>query len=147
MKKLIALFTLVFLLSGCVGVITLYPDSTTYRAPFAPGTQYTDSAGTLRSAKISTQEDFLREWGEPTCKEADGMNESWTYYRGKEMCGVVLGLIIPIPLILPVCTAEDHITFQGGTATSITIVRPTDWGVMCGLFVNGLHGGSDFCSK
>ena len=121
MKKLITLFILAFLLSGCVGVVALYPDSTTYRAPFAPSTSYTDSGGKLRSTKISTQEAFLREWGEPSHKEVDGENELWTYYCGKEWCGVVLGLVIPIPLVLPVCSAEDRIVFQRGTATSITV--------------------------
>jgi len=59
----------------------------------------------------------------------------------------VLGLIIPIPLFLPVCSAEDRIVFQGGSATSVTVLRTTDGGIMCWLFVNGLHGGPDLCTK
>ncbi len=131
LKKLITLFILAFLLSGCVGVVALYPDSTTYRAPFTPSTSYTDSGGKLRSTKISTQEAFLHEWGEPSYKKVDGENELWTYYRGKEWCGVVLGLIIPIPLVLPVCSAEDRIVFQRGTAASITVLSPSEAGRRC----------------
>jgi hypothetical protein len=147
MKKLITLLILSCLLSGCVGVVALVPETTTYKAPFAPDANYADSVGKLHSIKTSTQAAFLREWGEPSYKKIGADNESWTYDRGTEWCGVVLGLIIPIPLYLPVCSAEDRIVFQGGSATSITVLRPTQRGTMCGLFVNGLHGGPDWCTK
>jgi hypothetical protein len=146
-KRLISAFISISVLSGCVGVIALHPESTTYTAPFARDSSYTDSAGKLRSTGTTTQDAFLREWGPPSSKTLGPDGESWTYQRGKEWCGVILGVIIPVPLVLPVCTAEDKIVFQDGVARSITVSTTTERGVMCGLMVNGLHGGPELCTK
>jgi hypothetical protein len=42
---------------------------------------------------------------------------------------------------------EDRIAFEGDSTVSITTVRQKDGGIMCGLFVNGFHGGPDWCTK
>ena len=142
MWKLIPYIILTFLLSGCVGAMTVFPDSHTTQSPFNRVESYTDSAGTLRSYKISTQADFLLEWGQPSSrKEIDAEHEVWTYYRGKKWCGLVIGLIIAVPLVLPICTAEDRIVFERGTAVSITVKTTDEAGIMCGPLVGGLHNG------
>lgn len=145
LRKLITLLILSIPLSGCVGAVALYTESITYNAPFVTDASYSDSAGKLRSTKTSTQEAFLREWGgedRPAkqfaramstgriTKEKNGAGSDRSYptgfscmFRGRSRC------------------------FLGNAATSITVLRTTERGVMCGLFVNGIHGGHDLCTK
>jgi hypothetical protein len=145
--KSLASCLLATLLAGCVGAVALHPESVTQAPPFQPNRPYTDSTGKLRSANTPTREAVLREWGEPADREVKAGTETWLYNRGRDWCGVVLGLIVPIPLVLPVCSTEDRIVVQGESAVSITTVRTTESGKMCGLFVNGFHGGPDWCTK
>jgi hypothetical protein len=147
MKKILLILFSCTLLSGCVGAVGLYPKSVAYKAPFARNTSYSDSTGELRSTKTSTQEAFLQEWGKPSHKELSADTECWIYHQRNEVCGVVLGVVIPIPLVLPVCSSEDRICFKNGAASSITVRQTTEGGIMCGLFVNGFHGGPDLCTK
>ena len=147
MLKSLALCVLATLLAGCVGVVSLHRESVTQAPPFQQNSSYTDSAGKLRGANTSTREAVLREWGAPSDRQVDGATETWIYNRGKDWCGLVLGVVIPIPLVLPVCSTEDRIVLQGDSVVSITTLRTTESGKMCGLFVNGLHGGPDLCTK
>jgi hypothetical protein len=147
MFKSLAPYLLATLLPGCVGVVALRGESITQAPPFQPNSPYTDSTGKLRSANTPTREAVLREWGEPSDRQVKDGTETWVYNRGKDWCGVVLGVIVPIPLVLPVCSTEDRIVMQGNSVLSITTARTTESGKMCGLFVNGFHGGPDWCTK
>jgi hypothetical protein len=147
MRRLLAIVMLGCLSSGCVGLMALHPEATLYKAPFAREQIYQDSAGKVRSMKTVSREAFLREWGEPLYKDVTADTEIWTYHSKRDWCGLVLGVIVPIPLVLPVCRVEDRVVFKGDAALSIMVSRSTDSGIMCGLFVNGVHGGPDWCRK
>lgn len=135
------------LLSGCVGVLALHPESRTYEAPFTKGTLYSNSAGQLRSTDATTRQAVLREWGEPSGKEIGAGTETWVYNPSNEWCGVVLGLVLPIPLMLPACHTQDRVVLRGDSVVSVTTSGLRQSGIMCGLFVNGLHGGPGFCTQ
>lgn len=64
-----------------------------------------------------TKSDFLESWGEPQSKEVLAGKESWLYAESHRWCGVWLGLlIVPVPIILPVCQTFDKITFDNDLA-------------------------------
>ena len=147
MKRAIAAGVLTLLLSGCVGVLALHPETTRHEAPFAKDKLYQDSAGKVHSTDATTRQAVLRDWGQPSGKEGGADTETWIYNRSNEWCGVVLGLVIPVPLMLPVCSTEDRIVLQGDSLVSVTTYGLKQSGIMCGLFVNGIHGGPGLCTK
>jgi hypothetical protein len=68
---------------------------------------------------MSTKTDFLKDWGEPD--EIISTSEdlqTWVYNK-KLWCGVIPVLILPVPLILPVCDGFDRIDFKGSVATCL----------------------------
>lgn len=73
-----------------------------------------DRIGMLaQTPKASTKADFLKKWGEPDKIISTSENqETWIYERHL-WCGVIPIVIIPIPLVLPVCDGFDRIYFVG----------------------------------
>jgi hypothetical protein len=69
--------------------------------------------------KASTKEEFLKDWGKPDEIITDSENkETWVYKR-KLWCGIMPIIILPIPLILPVCDGFDRIDFTDNVATNL----------------------------
>lgn len=69
--------------------------------------------------KTSTKTEFLREWGKPDeiISTSEEM-ETWIYNK-KLWCGIIPIVILPVPLILPVCDGFDRIDFRDNVATSL----------------------------
>lgn len=58
-----------------------------------------------------TSEELLAHWGKPDNSYKDGFGqEIWRYEFGLRWNGLVIGLIIPIPLVIPV--GHDYIEFD-----------------------------------
>jgi hypothetical protein len=61
---------------------------------------------------------FLNAWGEPKQKIISVNGETWVYEESGRWCGLWLGYVIPIPLVLPVCETFDNVYFEGEVAVS-----------------------------
>lgn len=118
----------VLTLSGCIGLVintpavceneTPHPDvheimMTSQATPLTP-------PFLIRDPRTSfTKADFREVWGEPDEIITTSENiETWVYKR-KLWCGWIPFLIIPVPLILPVCDGYDKIDFQDDIATRL----------------------------
>jgi hypothetical protein len=77
--------------------------------------------------KRSSKEEFIKDWGQPDeIIFASENTETWLYNK-KLWCGVMPVLILPIPLILPVCDGFDRIEFKDNEAVSLH-TRSIVWG-------------------
>lgn len=71
-----------------------------------------------------TKSDFIESWGEPHSIEVSNDKETWNYQESGRWCGLWLGLlIVPVPLVLPVCETYDKITFENNLAVRSTSRR------------------------
>lgn len=96
-------------LSGCIGLIIGYPE---YHPVVEPRPFDTN--------KEATKTDFLKYWGKPDSIVVHPDNaaiETW-HYKRNHWCGIIPVLIVPIPLVLPVCTKDNRIRFDGKIATT-----------------------------
>jgi hypothetical protein len=117
--------------SGCIGMVVLSPEECKNETPrtdindfFADSTPTPPSQISpyflLKTPKLSpTKTDFLKDWGKPDIISTFPDNkETWIYKRNL-WCGVIPALILPIPLILPLCDGFDRIEFIGNEATRL----------------------------
>jgi len=124
-----------FTLSGCFGLAVNSPVECKNETPYTgvhdifgqtaanrerlseTAANMLDSIGMLgQTPKASTKADFLKSWGEPDKIISTSENqETWIYER-LLWCGVIPMVIIPIPLVLPVCDGFDKIYFVGNEA-------------------------------
>lgn len=95
---------------GCVGYLTQ--------------TQYHGSPKDISGSRdaFRNSKDAFRNshaYGEPTQITPTLNGELWRYDQGSRWCGVIIyAVIIPIPLMLPLCHQATTIAFVGETATS-----------------------------
>jgi hypothetical protein len=121
--------------SGCFGLIGNRPAECKNETPFTGVHDifWTKPQSEETSPKGSTKAEFLKDWGKPDeIISASENEETWIYNR-KLWCGVIPVLVLPVPLILPVCDGFDRIEFQGNEAKSLHtrhIARPgyVNWG-------------------
>jgi hypothetical protein len=67
----------------------------------------------------STKAEFLKDWGKPDeIISSSESVETWIYNR-KLWCGVMPVLILPVPLIFPVCDGFDRVEFKDNKATRL----------------------------
>lgn len=78
-----------------------------------------------------TKEAVLKYWGKPDKVEHAGAIEGWVYEGESLWKGVILGVVVPIPLMLPVDTKDIAITFKNNIAISIKKEIRKTYGVMC----------------
>lgn len=104
-----------------------------------------DTEHPIGQPKFAVLEKGHQYWGEngyekipPTFETIKGL-ETVTYTRPKEWCG---GLVVIVPLMLPVCTEEDVYYFKDEKLVSHTQQRVTFNGVLCSIFP-ACSGGSD----
>jgi hypothetical protein len=104
--------------SGCIGFISFETDECENELPSVHIHELTWTKKDFQ--RNSTKEDFLKEWGKPdeVITKADNVEE-WVYNKHL-WCGVILFyIVIPAPLILPVCDGFDRILFLGNEAQHI----------------------------
>jgi hypothetical protein len=106
--------------SGCFGLGVITTAECKTEAPF---TGVYDLFGT--SPIGSTKAEFLKDkdWGKPDEIISPSENEETWIYNRKRWCGVVPIILLPVPLILPVCDGFDRIEFQGNEAKRLHTKR------------------------
>jgi len=117
--------------AGCLGYSLDKPETVEVEYP-APPSDIRDAPSRRtcesQSESISplSKGYFLNAWGEPKERVTSINGETWVYEENGRWCGLWLGLIIiPIPLVLPVCETFDNVYFEGDVAVSIKSRRFT----------------------
>jgi uncharacterized protein YceK len=132
-KSIVAIVCVAFLtlvLSGC-GFIIFYPNECKNETPITSARDIFWSMDEIpkvyKTPIVYNKADFLEEWGKPNIINSKTENtETWLYQR-KLWCGFVPILILPVPLLLPVCDGFERIEFQGNDAKNLHIRRLGAW--------------------
>jgi hypothetical protein len=113
-------FVLAGWLCGCVGLVVSTPAELEVKHPGAHKSglfgQSPARWACERPARGVTKSDFVRVWGRPERIVATAAGETWTYGEDARWCGAYLLLLVPVPLMLPVCRTFDEVDFVGETA-------------------------------
>lgn len=147
-KSILAIVCVAFLtlvLSGC-GFIIFYPNECKNETPITSARDIFWSMDEIpkvyKTPIVYNKADFLEEWGKPNIINSTTENtETWLYQR-KLWCGFVPILILPVPLLLPVCDGFERIEFQENDAKNLHIRRLGAWGF---LFIPPYHGAEPGC--
>ena len=92
--------------------------------------------------RVISKDDLLRAWGLPDEKILEDGREQWVYRDGLRWNGVFIfpGIIIPIPLVIPIgwntFTVEFH---EDAVSTIVAVVNEVKGGGACTLVL--VHGG------
>jgi len=97
-------------LTSCVGYSVLSGETTTSDKN-AKGTKYA----------INDKVDILQVHGKPTKIEFKDGKEYWTYKEKLAFRGVFLGLIIPVPLIVPIGFNKTIFEFENEIRSKTTV--------------------------
>ncbi len=90
-----------------------------------------------------SKKDLLKAWGPPDERLVEAGQERWVYRDGLRWNGVFIfpGIIIPIPLVIPVGWNTFTIEFQEDTvSTIVTVVNEVKGGAACTFVL--VHGGA-----
>ena len=101
--------------SGCIGLIVNTPAECKNAIPFT-GVHDIFVWSTPSPQKVTTNAEFLKDWGEPDEIIPTSENEATWIYKRKLWCGVMPVFLLPVPLLLPMCDGFDRIEFQGNEA-------------------------------
>ena len=126
--------------SGCIGLIVNTPAECKNAIPF---TGVHDIFVWTKPApkKVTTKAEFLKDWGNPDEIISTSENEETWIYKRKLWCGVIpILMILPVPLILPVCDGFDRIEFHGNEAKNLHTRHIVSSG-----FYNSSSGGDPAC--
>jgi hypothetical protein len=126
--------------SGCIGLIVA---STADCKNETPITRIHDIFLINPPAKGSTKAEFLKDWGKPDEIISTSENEETWIYNRKLWCGVIPVVLLPVPLILPVCDGFDRIEFQGNETKSLHTRHTVLGGLVIGAGPGAAVGGAD----
>ena len=114
--------------AGCLGYATDMPSTVEVENPLPRVAENSDSSSEVSDRWACQSETgafeplsknyFLNVWGEPKDKLTTETGETWIYEESGRWCGLWLGYIVPIPLVLPVCKTFDKVNFEEGVAVS-----------------------------
>jgi len=112
--QIISCSLLVLTLSGCIGLFVSFSKECTFQPPTLK------KYGASQEIIIEEWDKavFIREWGMPNKVTTSDRNQEVWEYKRRQWCGIEPVIILPIPLMLPLCTGYDQITFQGEKAIS-----------------------------
>lgn len=144
--------------SGCIGLATVVPAECKNETPFTgihdifwkqPQPNKELAFGIVipevPTPKASTKAEFLKDWGNPDeIITASENGETWIYNKTL-WCGLVPVLIVPVPLLLPVCNGFDRIEFQGQNAKRLHTRRIVIHGAVMSIFLVGAGGMDPVC--
>lgn len=116
----VALLIALASLSACVGIGVFVPEERRY--PADPDT------GAMTRERVSLSPPHR---GRVPAVHQDGDTEIWVYDQGHGWCGA---LIVVIPLMLPVCSAEDTYVFRNEHLVERRARFARFKGVACGIF-------------
>ncbi len=119
MRRVIA-FLMVPALSGCIGLLAAMPE------------ECSSSSLTL----LQPRDQIVTWYGQPQKIAHDGDRETWTYTRSRsQWCGLWVGAIVVLPLLLPVCHEYDQIVYKGEKPEQATETRVSESGYMFGTAI------------
>lgn len=137
-----ALF-MILSLSGCLGLVFATPSECKNETPltdindiFFSQPSFQDNFSRVfrnkpsAPPKVSTKAEFLRDWGKPNEIISTSDNEEIWIYKNDLWCGVIPVVILPVPLILPVCDGFNHVVFQDNKAKRLHTKRITLDGII-----------------
>ena len=105
-------FLIAVMQSGCIGLIASVTGECKNETPSLPTHPYNKVTKVIK-------EEFLKDWGTPDEIISTSENkETWIYNR-KLWCGVIPIVVLPVPLVLPVCNGFDRIEFHGNEAKNL----------------------------
>lgn len=129
MIRYLIMTVLVISSAGCVGISIDHTVSESVHSPVpltVPKILFSDHQERDRWAceaaygtkEPLTKKEFISAWGEPREKQLTSKGEIWIYSETDRWCGLFVYVIVPIPLILPVCETYDKVYFENGVAVS-----------------------------
>lgn len=114
---------------GCVGLIMDGKTKHIEERPHIHG-----SSHQWPSSVPSTMQEVLSELGEPTRKSIVGDEEIWLYQsKDRYFCGTLVFIVVPVPLMLPVCHTDTIVHFQSGIAVKLVKEEVATHGGYCML--------------
>jgi hypothetical protein len=120
MKALVPAAVAVTMLSGCIGLLTAMPEDCS------------SSSLTL----LQPRDRILAWYGQPQKIAREGERETWTYTKSRsQWCGIWVGVIVLLPLLLPVCHEYDQIIYKGEKPDGATETRVSESGYMFGTAI------------
>ncbi len=120
MRRVIVIFYLITQISGCIGVGFSRPVYSSYDMP-KKLTRLSEN-NEIKDGKVIVN--YKREW-----------------------CGPVIGIVIPIPIMLPVCESFKELTYKEGSVIHVADKIVTGRMYACGPFMCALnigHGYEDY---
>ena len=142
MKLRHIILSMTFLVSGCVGLVSLTRTERETYPKRAFGMYCPDLAniGEFRlcstsDAALVTKESVLARWGEPKTRDIREGKEFLLYNDGLAWRGLVVMVIVPIPLMLPVGRNEVTLVFLNGRLVEVAKEGAgSSFGAACGYF-------------
>lgn len=127
--KIYLLLSLIMLLPACVG----------FSAKIVRYVERERNLDSERRGKAfvyvgATKDEIMAREGKPDSYGLFSNKNKWFYYHGYsgEWCGIMPYIIIPIPLMLPVCThGNRQFTFENNLVTKQTYTRVVETNIFC----------------
>ena len=85
------------------------------------------------SSEPQTKDRFLASWGVPREKVPTGKGETLIYSESGRWCGLWMLVILPLPILLPVCETFDHVVFEDDLAVKSASRRMDGFAIGLGL--------------
>lgn len=132
--KLLPLLCLTLLIQSCVGGMIV-----------APGHE-TKTQNQIISPYKYTKGELEKSRGKPQSITQNG--DVWVYSDNNSWCGaLIMAVVVPVPLMFPVCRNELKVTYKESRPYEVRIVRAKGYGAFCGPFITafGHSGKQEFC--
>ena len=123
-------FFVAIMQSGCAGLLVNTTAECKNETPFIGVHDIFNTKPAPQRGSIKAE--FLKDWGNPDEIISTSENEATWIYNRKLWCGVIPVLLLPVPLILPVCDGFDRIEFQGNEATNLHTRHIVTDGILIG---------------
>ena len=129
MIRYLLMTMLVISTAGCAGISIHHTETVSVQNPVPLSSStffFSEDKGANRwaceavygSTEALTKKEFISAWGEPQEKQITSKGETWIYSESNRWCGLVVYVIVPIPLMLPICETYDKVYFEHGVAVS-----------------------------
>jgi len=131
--RLTALVLLSAVLSACVGAMVVSEGSSIDKSPGLTLQRQRGVVDPYGSGPSYTKFDVRKLWGEPDAIAQSGSVEYWHYNREIGWSGLLIGLVIPIPLMVPTGYRETILEFSGDNLLKVDYRHTKGRGLLCGI--------------
>ena len=122
---------------GCVGVALTTPTEVQIKnpSPYQAGWWLSQQhRWTCELPAPLTKSEFAANWGEPKNKSVADGADTWLYEEAGRWCGAWVWVIVPVPLLMPVCSTYDRVEFKDDRAVLVRSRRLDVVGAGISLF-------------